>query len=238
MATIRRFFVEHIGRETVLTGDEYSHAKNVLRLKEGDELVLLDGSGKEYDAIVNRIGKGEMLCGVVGSRPSEKEAKTPVKLLIGALKGDKTELVVQKATELGVKEIGVFSSRFCSAYMNENKLERLNKVAREAAKQCLRASVPAVFYYDSLAAALASCGEYENKLFACEFAHTSDFDLRSLRGSAALVVGSEGGFSQEEFDAARAAGFAGITLGKRILRAETAAIALCAAAAFVLGEWQ
>lgn len=114
----------------------------------------------------------------------------------------------------------------------------MNKVAREAAKQCLRASVPAVFYYDSLAAALASCGEYENKLFACEFAHTSDFDLRSLRGSAALVVGSEGGFSQEEFDAARAAGFAGITLGKRILRAETAAIALCAAAAFVLGEWQ
>ena len=69
MATVRRFYVDKIARETVLTGDEYSHAKNVLRLKEGDEIVLLDGSGNEYDAVVNKIGKGEMLCGVVGGRP-------------------------------------------------------------------------------------------------------------------------------------------------------------------------
>ena len=237
MATTRRFFVGNIGREAVLSGDEYSHAKNVLRLKEGDEIVLLDGSGREYDAVIRKVGKGEMLCGVVGDRPSEKEAKTPVKLLIGALKGDKTELVVQKATELGVREIAVFSSRFCSAYMNENKLERLNKVAREAAKQCLRATIPAVSYCASLEEALASCGQYRNKLFACEFARSSDFDLHALAGSTALVVGSEGGFSEEEFAEAQAAGFAGITLGKRILRAETAAIAFLAAAMFELGEW-
>ena len=236
MATIRRFFVEHIERETVLTGDEYSHAKNVLRLKEGDEIVLLDGSGNEYDAVVNKIGKGEMLCGVVGGRPSDKEAKTPVKLLIGALKGDKTELVVQKATELGAKEIAVFSSRFCAAYMNENKLERLAKVAREAAKQCLRASVPEVEYYSSLEGALASCAGYENKLFACEFAEKSETDLRGLKGSCALVVGSEGGFAPEEFERARAAGFAGISLGRRILRAETAAVAFTAVTMFLLGE--
>ena len=237
MATVRRFYVDKITRETALTGDEYSHAKNVLRLKEGDEIVLLDGSGNAYDAVVNKIGKGEMLCGVVGGRPSDKEAKTPVKLLIGALKGDKTELVVQKATELGAREIAVFSSRFCAAYMNENKLERLKKVAREAAKQCLRATVPHIEYYDSLEGALASCAGYEYKLFACEFAHASDFDLHSLAGSTALVVGSEGGFSEEEFAAAKAAGFAGITLGKRILRAETAAIAFLSAAMFELGEW-
>ena len=238
MAAMRRFFVQNVERETILSGDEYSHAKNVLRLGEGDEIVLLDGSGKEYDAIIAKVSKGEMLCSVVGERPSDKECKTCVRLLIGALKGDKTELVVQKATELGVAQICVFSSRFCAAYMSENKLERLRKVAREAAKQCLRATVPSIEYCDSLDEALATCADFENKLFACEFAKSSDVDLRSLRGSCALVVGSEGGFSEEEFAAARSAGFAGVTLGKRILRAETAAIAFTSAVMFVLGEWQ
>ena len=238
MAAVRRFYVEKIERETRLMGDEFSHAKNVLRLKEGDEVVLLDGSGAEYDAVINAVGRGEMLCGVTGRRVSDKESKTRVRLLLGALKGDKTELAVQKATELGVAEIGVFSSRFCSAYMNENKLERLRKVAREAAKQCLRASVPSVEYFADLPSALASCAEYENKLFACEFAQKSDADLRSLRGSCALVVGSEGGFSEEEFSSAKAAGFAGISLGRRILRADTAAIVFCGIVMFCLGELQ
>lgn len=236
MATIRRFFVEKAEEETRLTGDEYSHAKNVLRLKEGDELILLDGSGKEYDAIVRKVDKKEMVCSILRSRLSEKESKTPIKLLIGALKGDKTELVVQKAVELGVAEIGVFSSRFCSAYMNDNKLERLNKVSKEAAKQCLRAVAPKVTYYPSLREALESCKEYKNKLFACEFAEKSDVSLHTLSGSCALAVGSEGGFSQEEFLLAKEVGFAGISLGKRILRAETAAIVFCGIAAFVTGE--
>lgn len=238
MATIRRFFVENVGKEAVLCGDEYSHAKNVLRLQEGDEVVLLDGSGTEYDAIISKVSKGEMLCTVTGRRPSDKECRTRVRLLIGALKGDKTELVVQKATELGVCEVGVFASRYCSAYMNENKLARLQKVAREAAQQCLRATVPSVRYFPSLDGVLSAAAGYENRLFACEFAEKSDADLRALKGSCALVVGSEGGFAPEEFSAAQAAGFAGVTLGKRILRAETACIAFTAAVMFSLGEWQ
>ena len=78
MATIRRFFTEHVGKEAILSGDEYSHAKNVLRLKEGDEILLLDGSGKEYDAIINKVTKGEMLCTVVSERISDKECKTKI----------------------------------------------------------------------------------------------------------------------------------------------------------------
>ena len=73
MATLHRFFVEKIGQETYLTGDEYSHAKNVLRLKEGDEVLLLDGSGREYDAVIAQVGKREMLLNVLGSNPSDKE---------------------------------------------------------------------------------------------------------------------------------------------------------------------
>ena len=146
------------------------------------------------------------------------------------------ELVACVQDELGAAEVIVFSSRFCAAYMNEKKLERLRRVAREAAEQCRRATVPAVRYFGSLPAALEACADYKNKLFACEFAERSEADLRALSGSCALVVGSEGGFAEEEFAAARAAGFAGVTLGRRILRAETAAIAFTAVVAYLLGE--
>ncbi len=236
MSAPKRFFVDKIERETLLTGEEYSHAKNVLRLGEGDEIVLLDGSGKEYDAIVCRSMKGALACNVLGERAGDKESKTPVKLLVGLLKGDKTELVVQKATELGVCEIGIFSSRYSAAYINDNKIERFRKVAKEAAKQCLRSRVPQVSYHETLADALNSCGGYENKLFACEFANESEADLRALKGSAALVVGSEGGFTEEEFAKARALGFAGVSLGRRILRAETAAIAFTGIVTYLLGD--
>ena len=236
MAAPKRFFVDNVTDEVLLTGEEYRHAKNVLRLAEGDEVTLLDGSGKEYTAIIARVGKGEMCLHVTGERTSDKEPKAEVYLLIGALKGDKTELVVQKAVELGVSKIGVFSSRYCSAYMNENKLERLNRVCREAAKQCLRAHAPEIVYFDKFEEALKSASGYQEKLFACEFLTASEREAGAAKSPCALVVGSEGGFTQEEFELARTLGFAGITLGKRILRAETAAIALTSVVMYALGE--
>ena len=236
MSAPKRFFIPSVSEETILTGEEYRHAKNVLRLREGDEVTLFDGSGAEYSGIVARTEKGSMTVHVVGRSVSDKDPRADVCLLVGALKGDKTELVVQKATELGVSRVVVFSSRYCAAYCNENKLLRLNKVAHEAAKQCLRATVPEVAYSGSLAEALASAAGYRNKLFACEFAEKSGADLASIEGSCALVVGSEGGFSEEEFALAQDMGYAPVTLGKRILRAETAAIALLSVVMFALGE--
>lgn len=240
MSTPRRFFVDNISypdvTEVVLDGDEFVHAKTVLRVTEGSEITLLDGSGKEFEAIVVKIGKRELTAHITGVRIGDKEPKTDICLLCGALKGDKTELVVQKAVELGVSKIIVFNSRYCSAYMNEGKTERLNRVSREAAKQCLRSKAPKVRYCDDFAEALDTCSDFENKLFFCEFATSSDCDISKLSGSVALVVGSEGGFSEEEFDLARAKGFCGMTLGKRILRAETAAVAACTLAAYAAGE--
>lgn len=242
MSTPRRFFTEKVNypenSEIFLEGEEFVHAKTVLRVEEGAEIILLDGSGKEYSAIVTKVEKHRLSAHIAGVNVGEKEPKTQIYLLCGALKGDKTELIVQKATELGVSRIGVFSSDYCSAYMNANKLERLNKVSREAAKQCLRSRAPEVVYFDNLNAALSSAAEFENKLFACEFVGVSDggADISKITGSTAVVVGSEGGFSESELQAARQAGFKAITLGKRILRAETAAIAVCTLAAFALGE--
>ena len=239
MATLKRFFVNKIETVTELSGEEFEHAKNVLRIGVGDEVILLDNSGKEYTAVVAQVEKKRMLLNVVREEVGAREAAVDVCLLFGYLKNaDKNEFIVQKAVELGVKEIGVFSSRFSSAYMNENKLERLQKVAKEAAKQCLRSKAPIVRYYDKFDEALDSVGDCQNKLFACEFAQKSEADVVKLSGSTAIVVGSEGGFAEEEANLAKDKGFAHLTLGKRILRAETAAVALTAVVMFALGEWQ
>lgn len=240
MSGRKRFFTETINypeeSEVELGGEEFVHARTVQRVEAGTEIVLLDGSGKEYTAIVAKVEKHSLLAHITGVRDGDKEPSAQIYLLCGALKGDKTELVVQKATELGVSSIGVFGSEYCAAYINDNKIERLNKVAREAAKQCMRSRAPEVKYFGNLADALKSAEGYGHKLFACEFAERSQEDISGVSGSVALVVGSEGGFSDAEADMARSFGFSLISLGKRILRAETAAVALTALAAHYLGE--
>ena len=239
MSALKRFFVDKIEEVTELCGEEFEHAKNVLRLGVGAEVILLDNSGKEYTAVVAAVEKKRMLLNVVRAEVGQREAATEICLLFGYLKNaDKNEFIVQKAVELGVKKIGVFSSDFSSAYMNANKLERLNKVSKEAAKQCLRSFAPEIVYYDTLDKALDAALDYKNKLFACEFATGSDVELGALCGDTAIVIGSEGGFSREEAERAKEKGFAHVSLGKRILRAETAAISLTAVVAFALGEWQ
>ena len=237
MSALKRFFVDKIEDTVELCGEEFEHAKNVLRLSNGDEVILLDNSGNEYTAVIANVEKKRMLLNVVRCEVGEREASADVYLLFGYLKNaDKNEFIVQKAVELGVKKIGVFTSEYSSAYMNVNKLERLNKVSKEAAKQCLRATAPEVVYYDGLKKALDSADGYENKLFACEFATESKCDVSTLQGSVVMVIGSEGGFSRAEEMLANEKGFASITLGKRILRAETAAVALTSVVMFSLGE--
>lgn len=239
MSALKRFFVDKIEEVTELCGEEFEHAKNVLRLGVGAEVILLDNSGKEYTAVVAAVEKKRMLLNVVRTEVGQREAVTDVCLLFGYLKNaDKNEFIVQKAVELGVKKIGVFSSDFSSAYMNANKLERLNKVSKEAAKQCLRSFAPEIVYYDTLDKALDAALDYKNKLFACEFATGSDVEIGEICGDTAIVIGSEGGFSREEAERAKEKGFAHLSLGKRILRAETAAISLTAVVTFALGEWK
>ena len=241
MSGVRRFFIDGINypdvAEAVLEGEEFVHAKTVLRVAVGDEIVLLDNSGSEYPAIVTEVGKRSLSAHITGANAGGREPVTPVYLLAGALKGDKTELVVQKAVELGVSKIGIFSSRYCSAYINQNKLERLNRVSREAAKQCLRTVAPEVCYFADFESALSSASECKNKLFAREFALSSDRRLESLSGQTAVVIGSEGGFSEEEYAiAVEKYAFSTLSLGRRILRAETAAIAALSIVMYSLGE--
>lgn len=237
MSGFRRFFVEEIlGDYVKIEGEEFFHAINVLRIKVGDKIYLCDGSGFEYLSEIDKIEKRSFTAKIIEKQTNECEPGQKVTLIAGYLKGDKTELVVQKAVELGVNRIVVFSSEFSSSYINENKLNRLNKVSMEASKQCGRAVCPKVEYTDTLSKALEIGSEAQNKLFACEFAKKGEIDFSKLEGSTSIVVGSEGGFSQEEYQLALEKGYKTVYLGKRILRAETASIALVALIMNALGE--
>lgn len=237
MAGYRRFFVPDISADEIeIAGEEFHHARDVLRVAEGDGVILSAGTPEEAEGRVTAVGKRGMTVRVTARRRCEREPRVLLRLIAGYLKGDKTELVVQKATELGVGEIAVFCSRNSSAYVGENKLERLNRVAREAAKQCGRSVAPPVAYYPDLASALDAGARADRKLFFCEFAERSEGSFAGIEGSLSLVVGSEGGFTPEEYDLAREKGYLGMSLGRRILRAETAAIAAMAVAAYAAGE--
>lgn len=236
MSDLRRFFIDKISQPILIEGEEFRHAINVLRIKEGEQIIVCDNSGLEYVCKVDKINKNNMQASITENRKATTETAENVCLICGYLKGDKTELVVQKAVELGVKEIVVFHSEFCSAYMNENKLSRLNRVSVESAKQCGRAIAPKVTYQDSFSGALNCAKDYDNKLFACEFADKNEVNFASLKGSTAIVVGSEGGFSKKESELATELGYKTVFLGKRILRAETASIVLCSIIMHSLGE--
>lgn len=237
MSSLRRFFVDKIENPLVVEGEEFRHAVSVLRIKVGDDIIVCDNSGYEYTAKVTKINKKEFIADIIDRQLSNCEPTEKVTLIAGYLKGDKTELIVQKAVELGVSSIMVFDSQFSSSYINENKLARLNKVSVEASKQCGRAVAPIVEYASTFEKALTYGESCENKLFACEFASKSEVEFSSLKGSTCIVVGSEGGFSESEYSLALSKNYKTVYLGKRILRAETACIALCAIIMNSLGQF-
>ena len=236
MSDLRRFFIDEITDQITVTGEEFKHAVSVLRIKVGERVIFCNNTQNEYIAEITSIGKKEFTANVVETRINESETNSEVALIFGYLKGDKNELVVQKAVELGVKKIIAFSSEYSSAYVNENKMERLNRVSLEASKQCGRSVYPEVLYAPCFADALSMGKDYDNKIFACEFASESNIRLEDIKGSSAIVIGSEGGFSKEEKALADNMGYSTLYLGKRILRAETACITVTALVMRALGE--
>ena len=239
MSGARRFFVNgEITQQMQISGEEFTHAIKILRKNVGDEIILCNGDGLEYRAVINKVQKDNFICQVVSKSISDTEPQVQVTLVCGFLKGDKTELVCREAVELGVSEIAVFSSEYSSAYMNENKLARLNKVCIEAAKQCGRSKAVQVKYYDTFQKAINDYSNYQNKLFACEFENGQRQKLSVQNGNVAIVVGSEGGFSQKESEYAIEQGFKSVNLGKRILRADTACTTVLSVIMYLVGELQ
>ncbi len=229
-----RFFVEKEsikdGR-AVIVGDDSRHIARSLRMAEGEEITICDGSGDEFICQLEKIRDEACECRIICCKKGESEPPYELVLFMAYPKGDKLETVIQKAVELGATAIIPFESSRCIKRPDEKKSEarlpRLQKIAEEAAKQCGRARIPTVSIPLSYSDMLKEASAFPLALFCYEdeAGHSIKDCLSKLSqipSGICAVVGSEGGFSKDEAAAAADAGLTLITLGKRILRCETA----------------
>ena len=231
-----KFFVsqEQILGSTINLGESNSAHVKALRLRSGEEITVSTGGKTEYLCVYRNGGVAE----IVSQTLCETEPSVCVSLFVAFPKGDKAEHIVQKAVELGASEICFFLSSRCISRPDESalkkRLERLNRVSEEAAMQSGRGRIPAVSWLGSFKEMTAGAAGKDLCLFLWEEAREKSLRDALTNGgkkasTIALVTGPEGGFSREEADAAVSAGLLPVTLGKRILRCETAP--LCALSA-------
>lgn len=238
---LRRFFVNKIDKPTtVLVGDERKHLAEVLRARVGEEVILCPNDGKDYIFTIDSIDKQSVKLHYLQENINETEPTLKLTAFIAMLKGDKTEFAVQKLTELGVANIVPYISEY--TVKTSEKSDRLKRAAHEASKQCGRAIIPEVSEVLKFDDILDRLKAYDAAVFAYEGAYVSGKRLSQvIKGNektVALVIGPEGGFSEKEVEAMVQNGFNPVTLGKRILRAETAAVAGAAVIMSMLGEWE
>lgn len=239
-----RFFVtaEELTLERItLTGENAQHAR-VLRLKPGEEVCVCDGAGTECVCQVAAVDT-EVILTVLRRGISESEAAVQVSVYMAFPKGDKLEHVIQKATELGAYEIVAFPSARCVSRPDEKslkkKLERWQKIAAAAAEQSGRGRIPQVLTLPSYSAALARAAQADRALlfYENERATTLRQAMAGSYQSVSLLTGPEGGLEPAEVAQAGQAGLRVCTLGKRILRCETAPLCALSAVMYDAGEF-
>ncbi|WP_125115668.1 16S rRNA (uracil(1498)-N(3))-methyltransferase [Agathobaculum sp. Marseille-P7918] len=238
-----RFFVAGQPENGLLTlhGENAHHAGRVLRLRSGESVTLCDGKGTDFDCTIESVEKDAVVCRVQSSHPAETEPKQRLTLFMALPKGDKMDFIVQKAVELGVREIVPYLSKNCVSRPDktEKKVERWQKIALEAAKQCGRGYLPAVGAVIPFEQAAAQAAQSETALFFYE--HEKQTGLRDALAdgvgeTVSLLIGPEGGFAPEEAALAVDAGLKSVSLGTRILRCETAPVAALAAVLYAGGN--
>ncbi len=264
---MHRFFVwkEDIkNHQAVIKGEEFRHLSKVLRLTSGDAVTIFDGEGREYLGNILTVGKEEALVEIGEPLFLSRESPLEVWLVQGIPKGEKMEMIIQKATELGVRGIIPLKTQRCVVKLEgkkeEERRKRWQKVAVEAAKQCRRALVPEVLSPCSITNFLTGLPQ-ERHLFvpweeggvsikevltaqplspvirsASGFLSESESKFGSVPVPVYLVIGPEGGLAAEEVDQMKNYGGIPLTLGPRILRTETAGLAALAVVMFAWGD--
>jgi len=218
-----RAFVQELQPEVELRGREAHHLIDVLRAREGDTLTVFDGKGLEGQATVVRAERGRVLLHVGETWTVSRETPQPITLYVALLKGDHLAEVVRAATELGANQIVPILTQHCAVReLSENKLLRLRRIALEAAKQCERSLIPQV----QPLLPLPRIEAVEQGFVAQPGVSARVRDYYSPEKPTALLTGPEGGLSEHEVQFLEQRGFTPVTLGPRILRAETAPIAL------------
>ncbi|RHR32976.1 16S rRNA (uracil(1498)-N(3))-methyltransferase [Clostridium sp. AF19-22AC] len=216
-----------------ITGPDVNHMKNVLRIMPGERVGISDGQGTDYICEVDRLEETEVVLNILSSEKSYSELASRIYLFQGLPKGDKMELIIQKAVELGVFEIVPVATRRAVVKLDEKKAkkktERWNAIALGAAKQSGRSLIPEVKPVMRFAEALEYAKELDVLLIPYEMAEgmekTKEIISAVRQGqSVGVFIGPEGGFDEEEVEKAAAEGAQPVTLGRRILRTETAGL--------------
>lgn len=229
---MKKFFANQVGEQFVFEGDEFAHF-NVLRCKLGEQVLCLGADGFDYLCEVTQINKKNAVAKVVSKSPNTKNPRINITVFQGLVKGEKLDLIVQKLTELGVSNLYTFESEFAIAKANNNKIERLNKISIEACKQCGR-SVPLNIHNTlKFSQMLTLLKNFNCVLFANEKNKMRNLTNLQECKNIAIVVGSEGGFSDKEIEQIYSHGAISFGLGERILRAETASIAMSAIVGYI-----
>ena len=241
-----RFFVEPEQLQPdflVLTGENAQHAK-VLRLQVNEEVLVCDGQGRECLCTVSDVSPGQISLVVKRRRESETEAAVRVSVYMAFAKGEKLEHVIQKATELGAFEIVAFPSSRCVSRPDDKslkkKLERWQKIAQSAAQQSGRGRIPQVLTLPSYQAALERAGGADLGLLFYENEQSTTLKMALSKKpyrTVSILTGPEGGLEESEVAQAAEAGLQVCTLGRRILRCETAPLCALSAIMYDAGEF-
>ena len=255
-----RFFVK---REAVdetsgiinITGEDVNHIKNVLRMNQRESLTVSDDSGKDYEAVIVSLEKDIVVACITGVRLNETEPPVDVVLYQGIPKSDKMDLIIQKCVELGISKIvPVLNARTIvkldSSKDAAAKTARWQRISLEAAKQCSRGTVPEVAFPLSFEKALGELGESSHSLIPYELEKngslrhfikscTASYNCKNCVSTKFLInvfIGPEGGFTEEEIIKAKKHGVVPVTMGPRILRTETAGLAVLSILMYELGD--
>ncbi len=244
---MQRFFVTKSGFEgdlVRLSAEQAHQVCHVLRLKAGDGIVVLDNAGNEYEVELTASGKREAVGRIVARRQATGEPTVQITLFQGLLARDKFEWVLQKGTEVGVSRfVPVQTERTLlrARQIDPKKLDRWQRIVTEAAEQSHRGRVPQIEPAIAFAQALSRLGEFDRALIAATSGQAKTLsEALAASGrplaSVAVLIGPEGGFSDEETAQAHESGVIPVSLGPRILRTETAAIIAPALVLFALGQ--
>ncbi|HME60147.1 MAG TPA: 16S rRNA (uracil(1498)-N(3))-methyltransferase [Candidatus Binatia bacterium] len=228
----------------LIEGQELAHLKKVLRLVPGDSITVFDDSDWEHEAVIRRLSAEQGEIEIIRSYQADRESPLQITLGIGLTKGEKMDFVVEKATELGVQTIAPFISTFSVPKLDARKITartaRWEKIALSASKQCGRTRVPEILPLCEFERWIKhDRGETLKLLFWENEQRQSVHEAREKypeEKSVLLAIGPEGGFAAQEAEAAKSNGFEPIRIGRRILRAETAAVAALSLVQFLWGD--
>ena len=243
-----RFFVEPSqikDNQICISGSDVNHIKNVLRMKLKEEILISSGEDKEYTCYIEEIGEEEILAHIMYVQEAGYELSSKIYLFQGLPKSDKMELIIQKAVELGVHQVIPVASKRAVVKLDkkkeENKVRRWNAIAESAAKQSGRMQIPEVKGVMTLSEAFSYSEGFDINLIPYELEEGME-KTREILGRikpgmrAGIYIGPEGGFDREEVEAAVEKGIHPITLGRRILRTETAGMAALSILMFQLEQ--